>query len=70
MGRWEWYMVRNELWASAGLNDGFLCIACLESRIGRKLTSLISRTFRSTIQIILGIRAGSVRGSFVMRKPL
>jgi hypothetical protein len=38
MGRWEWYMVRNELWASAGLNDGFLCIACLESRIGRKQT--------------------------------
>jgi hypothetical protein len=38
MGRWEWYMVRNELWASTGMNDGFLCIACLESRIGRRLT--------------------------------
>jgi hypothetical protein len=36
----EYYMVRNELWAASGLgpNDGMLCLADLERRIGRVLT--------------------------------
>jgi hypothetical protein len=36
-GKWEWYMVRNTLWKRAGMTDGFLCVGCLENRIGRKL---------------------------------
>lgn len=36
-GRWEYYMVRNNLWALKGVGDGYLCIGCLERRIGRKL---------------------------------
>ena len=51
IGRWEWYMVRPALWELAwirspnrtvnqfGVSDGFLCIACLEARLGRRLTS-------------------------------
>lgn len=37
---WEWYMVRDELWAEAGMKDGFLCVGCLEARIGRPLNRL------------------------------
>ena len=37
---WEYYMVHNVLWAKTNpLIDGMLCIGCLESRIGRILTS-------------------------------
>jgi hypothetical protein len=36
----EYYMVSNALWAAAGMkpDGGMLCLACLECRIGRKLT--------------------------------
>lgn len=37
-GRWEYYMIRDELWMAAGMRDGFLCIRCLENRLGRRLT--------------------------------
>ncbi len=48
-GRWEHYMVHNGVWAEAGMppstikaygeTDGnFLCIGCLEIRLGRSLT--------------------------------
>ena len=48
-GRWEHYMVTAEVWAAAGMpaptvrcygeSDGdFLCIGCLEGRLGRTLT--------------------------------
>ena len=37
-GRWEHYMVKNKLWKDAGMLDGFLCIGCLEHRLGRQLT--------------------------------
>lgn len=34
----EYYMVHNSLWLSANPDDdGKLCVACLENRIGRKL---------------------------------
>lgn len=35
----EWYMVKNEIWAEATANRPaqFLCIGCLENRIGRTL---------------------------------
>ena len=35
----EWYMVRDEVWAASGLapRDGYLCIGCLEKRLGRRL---------------------------------
>ena len=36
-GRWEHYMVREKVWAAAGLMNGFLCVGCLERRIGRLL---------------------------------
>jgi hypothetical protein len=38
-GLGEWYMVRDELWAAAGMtpDGGCLCIECLEARLGRQL---------------------------------
>lgn len=30
-------MVRDKLWAAAGMQDGFLCVGSLEQRIGRML---------------------------------
>lgn len=36
-GRWEYYMVDKELWKAAQMQEGFLCIGCLEGRIGRQL---------------------------------
>jgi hypothetical protein len=38
----EWYMVKDEVWAAAwpkGSKREFLCIGCLETRLGRRLTS-------------------------------
>jgi hypothetical protein len=35
-GHWERYMVRDKIWKAAGMRDGFLCIGCLERRIGRR----------------------------------
>jgi hypothetical protein len=47
-GRWEYYMVTAEVWSAAGMpaptirgfgeSDGdFLCVGCLETRLGRAL---------------------------------
>lgn len=36
-GRWEWYMVRDAIWRAVGGGEGFLCIACLEGKLGRPL---------------------------------
>lgn len=36
-GRWEYYMVEDDVWATAGMPAGFLCIGCLEARLGREL---------------------------------
>lgn len=38
-GRWEWYMVLPAIWAAVGMtvHGGFLCIGCLEKRLGRQL---------------------------------
>ena len=39
---WEWYMVKPEIWKAAhkdGIAPRYLCIGCLESRIGRELIS-------------------------------
>jgi hypothetical protein len=38
-GSWEWYMVTAEVWAEAGMepDGGYLCIGCLERRLGRRL---------------------------------
>jgi ClpX C4-type zinc finger len=35
----EWYMVRNAVWAAAGMtpDGGCLCVGCLERRLGRQL---------------------------------
>lgn len=38
VGRWEHYMVRDHIWKAAKMSDGFLCIGCLEVRLGRMLT--------------------------------
>lgn len=47
-GKWEDYMVYDSVWHDAGMNigdarlhgkgKGYLCIGCLESRLGRTLT--------------------------------
>ena len=36
-GRWEHYMVHPEVWSAAGMTTGYLCIGCLEQRLGRTL---------------------------------
>lgn len=40
-GGWEWYMVTAELWERATFADParFLCIGCLENRLGRTLNA-------------------------------
>jgi hypothetical protein len=35
----EWYLVLDEVWAEAGMRRGFLCVDCLERRLGRRLAS-------------------------------
>jgi hypothetical protein len=36
----EYYMLKDEVWAQAGMEpQGFLCIGCLETRLGRELTA-------------------------------
>lgn len=39
--RAEWYQVTDALWAASGLgpDDGYLCIGCLEARLGRQLVA-------------------------------
>jgi hypothetical protein len=37
-GKHETYIVQGEVWQAAGMEDGFLCIGCLETRLGRMLT--------------------------------
>jgi hypothetical protein len=54
-GGWEHYMVHSEVWTLAGMKKGFLCIGCLEKRIGRELCPRTSPTFPSMIRIIPGI---------------
>ena len=34
----DYYMIRNDLWAKYGVAKGMLCMECIETRIGRKLT--------------------------------
>lgn len=38
-GKWEYYAVTREIWARVGAGKGYLCIGCLEQRLGRMLTS-------------------------------
>jgi len=36
----EWYMVRDSVWTAAGMcGFGYLCIGCLERRLGRRLSA-------------------------------
>jgi hypothetical protein len=39
--KWEHYMVHDSVWEMTGLasEDGYLCIGCLETRLGRSLTA-------------------------------
>lgn len=34
----EWYMVHDAVWEAAGMDYGFLCVGCLEQRLGRPIT--------------------------------
>lgn len=34
----ENYMVHDSVWTEAGMGRGFLCVNCIESRLGRGLT--------------------------------
>jgi hypothetical protein len=36
--RGEFFMVHDEVWAAAGMGAGYLCVGCLEHRLGRQLT--------------------------------
>lgn len=36
-GTWEWYMVVPRIWGEHGVSLGYLCLGCLEARMGRKL---------------------------------
>jgi hypothetical protein len=36
LGRWEFYMLRFEVWQEAG-GARFLCVGCIEARLGRLL---------------------------------
>lgn len=40
-GCWHWYLVRDDVWALAGMepDGGYLCIPCLERRLGQPLTA-------------------------------
>jgi hypothetical protein len=38
-GRWEHYMVTDAIWQEAGMKSGYLCIGCLELRLGRCLVA-------------------------------
>jgi hypothetical protein len=60
-GTWEWYMVRDQVWAKAGMpGEGLLCIGCLERCLGRELkredipvnddSSLITERLRSRLE--------------------
>lgn len=37
----EYYMVQDAIWSAVGIapDDGMLCIACLEKRLGRELNA-------------------------------
>jgi hypothetical protein len=35
----DYYMVHDWIWYHVGVGDGYLCIACLERRLGRELTA-------------------------------
>jgi hypothetical protein len=35
--RTEYYMVHDHIWEAAGMTRGYLCIGCLEHRLGREL---------------------------------
>ena len=35
---WQRFMVHDEVWQAAGLDRGWICVDCLETRLGRPLT--------------------------------
>lgn len=35
----DYYMVKNAIWDEYGVGDYYLCISCLEKRVGRELTA-------------------------------
>ena len=35
----DYYMIQHELWDKYGVGDGMLCMNCIETRLGRKLTA-------------------------------
>lgn len=47
---WEWYLVHDLVWHAAGMkdSDGYLCIGCLEARLGR---TLVTADFRSDLDM-------------------
>jgi hypothetical protein len=53
VGKWEYYMVWNDVWEAAGLphtssESVYACIGCLERRLGRQLTRA---DFRSDVPL-------------------
>ena len=58
----EWYMVRDEVWIEAGMSDkGFLCIGCLERRLGRLVEGQDFSRCALNYQIAIGAHPATTR---------
>jgi hypothetical protein len=70
----EYYMVRHELWAQAGMdrNGGMLCINCLEHRLGRTLiaSDFLDVPLNKADQISMGGRVWKMSRSDRLRSRL
>jgi len=38
VGNMDYYMIRLDLWDKYGVGDNMLCVKCIETRLGHKLT--------------------------------
>ena len=48
------YMADDDIWKSAGLDDGICCVGCLAKRLGRKLEITDFKESKVNRQIFLG----------------
>lgn len=62
-GTWEWYMVHDEIWAEFGTAEGFLCVGCLENRLGRELTE------HDFMEVPINLKSWAQTPRLVSRQP-
>lgn len=55
------FMVEDDVWEAAGLFDGIICPACLETRLGRKLTIQDFKASSMNNSIFLGYLMGIIQ---------